>query len=341
MALRPRHSRGADFRYKPNPDPDELAAQMNTTPIVGRFEVIGNETGMGWARTVEDGCIGRYRAGHANGGAWYMPPELDPDILTRPNGRMPASLSDFFIGMWRANLFFGSPDVDVGGTPSGKGKNGFQIGINAPAAPATPDRLEYVYDIEGFRSEAAHLTDTGIGRFELATAAPQDRRRVKNGSGVSAILAARVTTATGYDPITGRAHVETVTGTGDAPLGVAIDAIAAGAPGDVLLSGAMDGSTVAGIGAAAVGDEVYFDATGALTLAAGSDAVGFVLSPGASVVWVTIRAPATPTPSVDNFSIKEILTTETITIPARQQMIIVDGITITGTLIINGELELL
>jgi len=46
-------------------------------------------------------------------------------------------------------------------------------------------------------------------------------------------------------------------------------------------------------------------------------------------------------PTASNFSIKEILNTETITIPVRQQMIVIDGITITGTLIIDGELELI
>lgn len=56
---------------------------------------------------------------------------------------------------------------------------------------------------------------------------------------------------------------------------------------------------------------------------------------GTSSTWVT--SSSTP----DNFSYKVIASATSVTIPINQQMIVIDSITVDGTLITNGELYLL
>ena len=44
--------------------------------------------------------------------------------------------------------------------------------------------------------------------------------------------------------------------------------------------------------------------------------------------------------TVDNFSYTEILSSETLTIPSRQQMLLSGGLTLDGALVLDGELVL-
>jgi len=323
-----------DLRYTRQPSKNDIERRIKRAPIACRLEAFGAEN-INDFDLINKGCS-RNAFADVKGGLSFLPPNRgigDTDI-----GETPETYFNFD----GTSSSWGTPKI------SGDNAGGIESGFSRKLAVDKTKILTNYHNDNGDKTEIEELTFDGILRTEKGISSQEYRARVRNSNFVGTLAAGKFVKASGYDFTTERSQVNGITSTSQTPLGIvnialddAFGTLGTDQSGDIQTYGPYDAFGLAGITLAAINDPVYFDSSGNPTLSAGSIIVGRVLDPTDSYIFIKIEEGASGGVSPDNFSIKEILGTETITIPARQQMIIVDGITITGTLIIDGELELL
>lgn len=243
------------------PEAFRMSAQRREStkrPVVLRGEFIGKQQGYQFSQT-EEALAGRYLSGTGNGGLWWMPPEMG--IESKNWG---GTVSTSFTGNHKTRHAFGTPDESTGAYTTGF-DNGLDTDLGSDLTWNTRDESGTLTEAIAGLDNSGRFGTTG-GQFDWLI----------NDSGGN-INAAKVVKIKGYDSTEGIHTIDVVSATTDRVAGVLAQASTQdGDRAKVITRGNLSVAGVLNTSGASVGDPVYTDASGDLTLTAGSAIVGWV-----------------------------------------------------------------
>ena len=253
-----RNMLGDDFRN----DPKAQRAWKSAAAVM-RMDAIAQQNGDAQVVTLAKGRGSRYLNGPtASGGVWFMPPEQGMETIDE---NIPPVQSTSYLGLCGVRQASGTPVLSTGAY-----KSGFDWGVDEnenltfarrDSSGASTDNMLLIttrgtvqtqagFEIQGFNDTVSTISDGKVVT-------------VPSGGGVTGLIP----------------NIEVVSSVNDPPFGIVIGDIGAGGSGTILSRGPAD-VTVAG--GPSIGDKVYVDASGDLTVVepfAGAPHVGIVWEP--------------------------------------------------------------